>query len=194
MDISLFHYIELWDVLPIVSFFIIYSWVTVYLISRMTIALINGIPSNSLLDAALILHTYGSEKWGRSLVLGLYWPPPSVFYLEMFRGILHAWTESHGDHSCTSHASGSSQGRMGTPTSQLSILQVISVNSYIKGPTPHREAKCRLVLRQSKSPCHPPENLFSLLTRILSPSSCPSLILQWSLYQPAWAATTQYTD
>ena len=98
----------------------------------MTIALINGICSNSLLDAALILHTYGPGKWGRGLALGLYWPPPSVFYLEMFRGILHAWTESHGGHSGTSHASGSSQGRLDAPTSQLSILQVVSVSRHIK--------------------------------------------------------------
>lgn len=161
----------------------------------MTIALINGICSNSLLDAAnLILHTYGPGKWGRGLVLGLYWPPPSVFYLEMFRGILYAWTESHGRHSGTSHASGSSQGRLDTPTSQLSILQVVSVSRYIKGPSPHGEAKCRSILRQSESPCHPPENLFSLLIRNLSLSSCPSLILWRTLCQPAWGATTQYTD
>lgn len=136
----------------------------------MTIALINGICSNSLLDAALILHTYGPGKWGRGLALGLYWPPPSVFYLEMFRGILHAWTESHGGHSGTSHASGSSQGRLDAPTSQLSILQVVSVSRHTKGPSPHGEAKCRSILGQSESPCHPPYSLFWSGTCLSPPS------------------------
>lgn len=134
-------------------------------------------------------HIWPERKWGRGLVLDLYWPLACSYYLEMCAGILHAASAESmlGSLMVQAHASESSQGNLDSSlkaTHQVSILQGIQASGCIKGPPPHGEERYSLILRKSKLPCHLPKNLFCLLIQV--PVSLHllhsdySLILWWT--------------